>query len=224
MHVFDNRRWLDGVWEIEFETTGKMPSGPLKSFDHIAQTMAYEDMLSWSLFFTSIFDVSKSPIVDVVDPDGLVRSQSVQSEDGGFRVTLNGAETRRTLAGSFASKHLGSAVQHLALATDDIFETATVLASLGFETLPMNDNYYADLAARFTLSAESIARMKAADILYDEEDGEPFFQMYSKTTLGGFFFEIVQRGSGYNGYGAPNAPFRIAAQKASQRPKGLPSV
>jgi len=38
----------------------------------------------------------------------------------------------------------------------------------------------------------------------------------------GFFFEIVERRDGYKGYGAPNAQFRIAAQKRSLRPAGMP--
>ncbi len=37
----------------------------------------------------------------------------------------------------------------------------------------------------------------------------------------GFFFEIVER-RGYKGYGAPNAIFRIAAQKRHIRPMGMP--
>ncbi|CAN7220459.1 hypothetical protein LJR231_000708 [Phyllobacterium sp. LjRoot231] len=37
----------------------------------------------------------------------------------------------------------------------------------------------------------------------------------------GFFFEIVER-KGYKGYGAPNAIFRIAAQKRYTSPQGMP--
>ena len=49
-----------------------------------------------------------------------------------------------------------------------------------------------------------------------------FFQFYSATQPGGFFFEIIQRENGYQGYGAPNAPFRIAAQKRGPRPAAVP--
>jgi 4-hydroxyphenylpyruvate dioxygenase len=38
------------------------------------------------------------------------------------------------------------------------------------------------------------------------------------------FFEIVERRGNYQGYGAPNAPFRIAAQKRLLRPKGVPKA
>ena len=37
--------------------------------------------------------------------------------------------------------------------------------------------------------------------------------MYSQPYGDGFFFEIVQRVGRYQGYGAANAPYRIAALK-----------
>jgi 4-hydroxyphenylpyruvate dioxygenase len=67
-----------------------------------------------------------------------------------------------------------------------------------------------------------LARLRAANILYDEDAHGTFFQLYSQPFAGGMFFEIVQRTDGYAGYGGPNAPFRIAAQKRLIRQKGMP--
>jgi 4-hydroxyphenylpyruvate dioxygenase len=60
-----------------------------------------------------------------------------------------------------------------------------------------------------------------ANILYDRDESGEYFQLYSPIYGEGFFFEIVQR-RGYRGYGAPNAMFRIAAQKRHIRPMGMP--
>ena len=60
------------------------------------------------------------------------------------------------------------------------------------------------------------------NILYDRDEHGEYFQLYSPNFGEGFFFEIVERRDGYRGYGAPNAPFRIAAQKRHLRPQGLP--
>ena len=84
--------------------------------------------------------------------------------------------------------------------------------------------YYADLAARFDLPAPLLERMRKAHVLYDREGEAEFFQLYSRAFAGGMFFEIVQRAPGYGGFGGPNAPFRIAAQKRNARPKGMPSI
>jgi 4-hydroxyphenylpyruvate dioxygenase len=152
-------------------------------------------------------------MVDVIDPDGLVRSKALESSTRKFRLTLNGAESHRTLAGNFLADSFGSAVQHIALATDDIFSTVAALNERGFAALPIPQNYYDDLAARFDLDEQLLHRMQELNIIYDEDDQGSFYQIYSLPFSGGLFFEILQRNGGYDGYGAPNAPFRIAAQK-----------
>ncbi|MBP1804192.1 bifunctional sugar phosphate isomerase/epimerase/4-hydroxyphenylpyruvate dioxygenase family protein [Rubellimicrobium aerolatum] len=212
---------LGRVWETEFPDAAPASVGAgLVAVDHLGQTMAYDEMLSWALFYTSILDGRKAPMVDVADPDGLVRSQAVQS--GGLRVTLNGTDARRTLAGRFFSDTFGSAVQHIALATDDILATAQALAARGFPVLEIGGNYYDDVEARFGLDSALTARLRAANILYDADGQGEFFQFYSAARPDGFFVEIVERRGGYSGYGAPNAPFRIAAQKRALRPASMP--
>jgi 4-hydroxyphenylpyruvate dioxygenase len=224
LHFIDETSGLGDVWSVEFRSksdAGSAGAG-LKRVDHVAETMNYDEMLSWSLFHTSLFDMSRSPMVDVIDPDGLVRSQALKTPDASVRITLNGAETHRTLAGSFLADSFGGAVQHVAFATEDIFASARAMADLGFEALELPGNYYSDLRARFSLAPESLTDMQALNILYDEDADGAFFQFYSQPFAGGLFFEVVQRTGGYDGYGAPNAPFRIAAQKRRMRPKGMP--
>ncbi len=223
LHFIGGGKRLSDLWSIEFhKTQAPTADAGLRRIDHLAQTMSYDEMLTWSLFYTSLFEMGQSPMVDVVDPDGLVHSQALASRDGGFRVTLNGAETHRTMAGNFLAESFGGSVQHVALATDDIFSTAKSLGALGFAPLPMSPNYYADLAARFDLDPELLERLKEGNILYDEDAAGSFFQIYSRPFEGGMFFEILQRTGEYSGYGASNAPFRIAAQKRLARPKGMP--
>lgn len=86
----------------------------------------------------------------------------------------------------------------------------------------MSSNYYADLSARFDLDPDLLERLRSRNILYDEDATGAFYQFYLRPFAGGMFFEIVERTGGYAGYGAPNAPFRIAAQKRFMRPKGMP--
>lgn len=224
MHFIDDQSGLSDVWSVEFTRADGTPDpdAGLRQVDHVAETMNYDEMLSWSLFYTSIFDMHRLPMVDVVDPDGLVRSQAIRAGNGTARITLNGAETHRTLAGSFLADSFGGAVQHVAFATDDIFASARAMAKAGFEPLPMTGNYYSDLQARFGVPQDRLDEMQALSILYDEDAEGAFYQFYSKPFAGGLFFEIVQREGAYEGYGAPNAPFRIAAQKRQMRPKGMP--
>ncbi|WP_193187347.1 bifunctional sugar phosphate isomerase/epimerase/4-hydroxyphenylpyruvate dioxygenase family protein [Nisaea sediminum] len=216
IHFLDGKSDLARVWEIEFKPeVDEAAAGDvgLTAIDHIAQTMNYEEMLTWLLFYTSIFETRKTPMVDVVDPAGLVRSQAIENAEGSLRITLNGAENSRTLAGHFISESFGSAVQHIAFRTDDIFETAESLRKTGFVPLAISPNYYDDLEARFGLAPDLLDRLKKANILYDRDDRGEYFQLYSPNYGDGFFFEIVERRNGCAGYGAANAQFRITAQK-----------
>jgi 4-hydroxyphenylpyruvate dioxygenase len=225
IHFIDEHSDLGRVWDIEFRPVSDPQAASsvgLTRIDHVAQTMNYEEMLTSLLFYTSIFKTSKTPMVDVVDPAGLVRSQAIENDAGTLRITLNGAENRRTLAGHFIAERFGSAVQHLAFATDDIFATAEALNGNGFTPLEISANYYDDLAARFDLEQAFVDRLQAASILYDRDEQGEYFQLYSPGFGEGFFFEIVERRGGYGGYGAANAQFRIAAQKRRMRPKGMP--
>jgi len=227
MHFIDTKTELAWVWDIEFRPAAD-ERGPvccgLTRIDHIAQTMRYEEMLTWLLFHTSIFATYKTPMVDVVDPAGLVRSQAIENDSGSLRITLNGAENRRTLAGHFLAENFGSAVQHIAFATDDIFSTAAALKQNGFLPLVISPNYYEDLDARFSLDDALMERLRAGHILYDRDEHGEYFQLFSRNYGEGFFFEIVERRGGYKGYGAANAQFRIAAQKRHLRPKGMPRI
>jgi 4-hydroxyphenylpyruvate dioxygenase len=226
IYFLDDSEQLSRIWDVDFRPVEGTPANPgagLTRVDHVGQTMEQGDMLSWLLFYTSIFRTRKTPMVDVIDPAGVVRSQVIESEDGAFRLTLNGAENRRTLAGRFISESFGSSVQHLAFATDDIFATAAALRKAGFAPLALSRNYYDDVEARFGLDPELADRIRAENILYDRDEQGEYFQLYAPTWGEGLIFEIIERRDGYAGYGAPNAPFRIAAQKRHLRPKGMPT-
>ncbi|MGI9507547.1 MAG: 3-keto-5-aminohexanoate cleavage protein, partial [Geminicoccaceae bacterium] len=82
-------------------------------------------------------------------------------------------------------------------------------------TLPMPANYYDDVQARFGLSEALTEQLCASNILYDEDAKGQYYQLYSRPYGDGFFFEIVHRANGYQGYGAANAPYRTAALKRS---------
>jgi len=203
------------IWKTDFVDTGEAADNEaaLSHIDHMAQTMNYDEMLSWALFYTTIFDTRKSPLFDVVDPDGIIKSQIIDTESRTVQITLNGSDAPHTRASRFVSSVRGPAVQHIALATGDIFGLAEILERRKFEVLPQSQNYYADVLARFDLDAEFLERMRRHNILYDEDDDGRFLQLFSRSIDNGLFFEFVERKDGYSGFGAPNAPFRLAAQR-----------
>jgi 4-hydroxyphenylpyruvate dioxygenase len=219
VHFIDEQSDLHRVWDIEFDavkrTKATQPAG-LRRIDHVAQTMKYDEMQRWLLYYISTFEMEKSAIVNVNDPSGVVLSQAIESPEGDVRLNLNGALGLDTIAGSFLADSSGAGVQHLAFATDDIFETSKLLDEQGFTRLQIDAQYFQGIQEEFELDDDLIAILSSENILYDRDDAGEYFQIYSQNLFGGFFFEIVQRRGGYAGYGARNAPIRLQAQTSAK--------
>ena len=224
LHFIDEKSNLHRVWDIEFdpvEKTQAVPPAGLRRIDHIAQTMKYDEMQSWMLYFVSTFEMEKSSVVDVADPSGIVLSQVIESPEGEVRLNLNGAGSQQTFAGAFLADKVGAGVQHMAFLTDDIFETSYLLKASGFPRLEISANYYSDLQSVFDLEPKFVSKLKDGNILYSRREKSEYFQIYSIPIFDGLFFEVVQRKNGYQGYGARNAPTRLAAQMKYNHPNGI---
>ncbi len=224
LYFLDAER-CDEVWDRDFRPVdAATPPGRavgLTHIDHVSQSMSYEEMLSWILAYTSLFTIQRLPQANVVDPAGLVLSQPLVDPASDVRLVLNATQAQRTLSARFISEHLGSGVQHVAFATSDIFASVARMEANGVKPLAIPDTYYRDLEARFDLDAELMARLRRGNVLYDRDEGGEFFHVYSHVFDRRFFFEVVQR-AGSQGFGAANAPVRLAAQTREIGPYTLP--
>jgi 4-hydroxyphenylpyruvate dioxygenase len=225
VYFVDPTSELRRIWDVDFHAVAPERDGGagLQSVDHISQSMHYEEMLSWLLFYNSLLDVTKTPQQDVTDPGGIVKSQAVQTGDGALRLVLNGSQSQQTLSSRFLSEFFGSGVQHIAFSTEDIVATVQALVANGVKMLPIPENYYDDLEARIDIAPERLDVLRAGNILYDRDDGGEFLQAYTQNFEDRFFFEIVER-RGYKGLGAVNAPIRLAAQARLARPPAMPRL
>lgn len=222
VYFVDKVSALGKLWRIDFDAIPAQRQGAgLTGIDHISQSMRYEEMLSWLLFYTSLLDLKKVPEQDVLDPGGVVRSQVIETEDGSLRIILNGSQSTHTQSSKFLSEFFGAGVQHIALASRDIFATAAALKVAGVELLSIPENYYDDIEAKWDLPPELLDRLRQSNILYDREGETEYLQLYTPTFEDRFFFEIVER-RGYRGFGAANAPIRLAAQTRRARYSDAP--
>ena len=209
-------------WDTDFEALRSDPATDrLSAVDHISQSMPYDEMLSWLLFYTGILDLKRLPQIEIADPVGLVQSQALTNYDHSLRVILNGSSATRTLAARFIHEFFGSGVQHIAFSCPDIFATVADMRARGADFLKIPDNYYDDIEAKYDLDAATMAALRANQILYDREGDGEFFQIYTHAFDERFFFEIVERRN-YQGFGAANAAIRLAAQTREARPLNMP--
>ncbi len=107
-------------------------------------------------------------------------------------------------------------MQHIALATDDIFSCIDALVDNGFKIIEPPGAYYDGIDSRLPGHGVDIDALRAHRILVDGEvgpEGVPlvFLQAFVKRRPGEIFFEIVQR-NGHRGFGEGNLRALARAQ------------
>jgi 4-hydroxyphenylpyruvate dioxygenase len=117
---------------------------------------------------------------------------------------------RKARSRNISGKYKGEGIQHIAVATDDIYAATDKLAENGVRFMPgPPETYYTQSHARVTGHEEPIDRMSKHGILIDGEGvvggGETriLLQIFSKTVIGPIFFEFIQR-KGDDGFGEGN--------------------
>ncbi|WP_367319685.1 bifunctional sugar phosphate isomerase/epimerase/4-hydroxyphenylpyruvate dioxygenase family protein [Streptomyces sp. HUAS ZL42] len=191
-------------WRADFVDVPHTPAATdVHRIDHLALTQPWHHFDEATLFHRSVLGLHAQESVDVADPYGLLRSRPVTNADGSVRIALS--------VGAAPSDDTVHA-QHIALVTGDVVAAARRFREGGGRLLPVPANYYDDLAARYDLTDDELATYRDLGILYDRDAHGVFRHCYTRT-VGRVFFELVQR-DGYRGYGAQNAPVRLAAQHA----------
>ncbi|MGW4926916.1 bifunctional sugar phosphate isomerase/epimerase/4-hydroxyphenylpyruvate dioxygenase family protein [Streptomyces parvulus] len=204
-------------WRADFEAaqppTGTEPragtepgAGAVRRVDHLSLTQPWHQFDEAALFHRAVLGLRPQESVDVADPYGLLRSRAVSTDDGAVRIVLT--------VGAAPVDDTAHA-QHIALAVDDVVAAARALRAAGGTLLPIPANYHDDLAARFEFADGELEAYRELGILYDRDAHGEFRHCYTRT-VGRVFFELVQRDGGHRGYGAANAPVRLAAQHAAR--------
>ncbi|SEE69424.1 4-hydroxyphenylpyruvate dioxygenase [Rhizobiales bacterium GAS191] len=192
--------------------------------DHIAQALPEGQLDSWILFFRAVMGLEPEGALDLPDPYGLVHSRAVVSSNHALRFPLNVSQSRNTATARSVATLAGAGVHHIAFESNEIFATVEKLRGAEVPLLAIPANYYDDLAARFPLSGDFVDRLQLNSLLYDRVGDGEFLQAYTEPFEDRFYFEIVQRKGGYDLYGAPNAPVRMAALAQLRQRKQHPSA
>ncbi|MEV7975487.1 TIM barrel protein [Streptomyces sp. NPDC086519] len=193
-------------WRADFAEVPYEPGPSAARIDHLALVQPWHQYDEATLFHRSVLGLRAQESVDVADPYGLLRSRAVTNADGSVRIALG-------VGAAPADDTLHA--QHIALAVEDVVAAARAFRAAGGRLLPVPANYHDDLAARYEFADGELDTYRDLGILYDRDAGGVFRHCYTRT-VGRVFFELVERDPGYRGYGAQNAPVRLAAQHAGR--------
>ncbi|TQL40434.1 4-hydroxyphenylpyruvate dioxygenase [Homoserinimonas aerilata] len=201
--VYWNDRPAETSWVTEFDG-GTSDTGALRgTIDHVNLGYRWQEFDEAVLFTSSVLSLSSESSAQVPSLSGLVRSQVMRTPDGVVRLPINLAPPTAPLP-----------TRHIAVRCDDLIAVARRARDSGLTFLQIPSNYYDDLAARFDLDSGLLSELRELGLFYDRDGDGEFIHFYSPT-VGGVFLEMVERRGGYDGYGALNAPVRMAAQHST---------
>ncbi|MEA3009902.1 MAG: 4-hydroxyphenylpyruvate dioxygenase [Sphingomonadales bacterium] len=181
------------------------PSG-LHTLDHLTHNVHRGRMDHWAQFYERIFNFRQIRYFDIEGQQTALVSRAMTAPDDKIRIPLNESQDEHSQIEEFLREYKGEGIQHLALATDDIFATVDALRAAGVRFQDSPDTYYDMIDRRVPGHGHSIAEMRKRRILIDgsPETGEGLLlQIFTENMIGPIFFEIIQR-KGNEGFGEGN--------------------
>jgi 4-hydroxyphenylpyruvate dioxygenase len=213
---------FDASADFVRDASDEPDAGMIGKVDHIACAIPGDAFDTWLLYYRAVFGLGPEEAWVLPDPYGLVKSRALTDAARSVRLPLTFSESSRTVVARSLTTFAGAGVNQIAFATDDIFQAVAAMRQRGLALLQIPENYYDDLAARLGLDDTFVDRLRSHNVLYDQDgSGNEFFHVYTQTFQNRFFFEVLQRGPGYDAYGAANAPVRMAAQAHAQTAAAL---
>jgi 4-hydroxyphenylpyruvate dioxygenase len=172
--------------------------------DHLTHNVRRGEMRTWSGFYGRVFGFTEQKYFDIKGQATGLFSQAMIAPDKMIRIPLNESQDEHSQIEEFLRAYNGEGIQHLALATDDIFATVEKLRARGVEFQDTIETYYELVDQRVPDHGEDLDRMKKNRILIDgnEEEGL-LLQIFTSNLFGPIFFEIIQR-KGNQAFGEGN--------------------
>ncbi len=191
---------------IECEDTG------LAVIDHIVGNVRENEMNLWENYLNKSLGLEtfiEFGPGDISTKYSALLSKVVRSKDKKIRNPINEPYEgiKKSQIEEYIEEYSGSGIQHVALTTPNILKTIEAMRKNGVEFLSTPpDTYYEMLKEKGWEITENIDDLKKLGILCDVEGQGYLLQLFTKP-IGDrptFFFEIIQRRKGAEGFGQGN--------------------
>jgi 4-hydroxyphenylpyruvate dioxygenase len=163
-------------------------------------------MQLWAEFYERLFNFREVRYFDIEGKLTGLRSKAMTSPDGRIRIPINESADDKSQIAEYLEAYHGEGIQHIALATQDIYGRVEALQARAISFMSVPDTYYEAVGTRVPGHGEDLARLQRDRILID---GAPdagqglLLQIFTETVIGPIFFEIIQR-KGNEGFGEGN--------------------
>jgi 4-hydroxyphenylpyruvate dioxygenase len=214
------------IYDIDFvpiEGAELDPKGVgLSLVDHLTHNVHRGQMDEWAGFYERLFNFREIRYFDIEGKLTGLKSRAMTSPCGQIRIPINESRDDKSQIEEYLAAYKGEGIQHIALASRDIYGTVEALIARGVPMMdPPPDAYYTAVDERLPDHGEDLGRLKDLGILIDGAPGGGLLlQIFTKTVIGPIFFEIIQR-MGDEGFGEGNFQALFEAMERDQVERGM---
>ena len=214
------------IYDVDFHPVPPPPglqAAGLTLIDHLTHNVRRGNMNVWSGFYERLFNFREIRYFDIEGKQTGLLSRAMTSPCGKIRIPINESQDDKSQIEEYLHEYHGEGIQHIALATGDIYRTVDVLRGQGIAFQDTPDTYYEGIEARVPGHGEPLGELRRRRILIDgnPEKGEGLLlQIFTANVIGPIFFEIIQR-KGNEGFGEGNFRALFESIELDQMRRGV---
>jgi 4-hydroxyphenylpyruvate dioxygenase len=195
----------------------------LTYLDHLTHNVQRGNMAKWAEFYERIFNFREIRYFDIEGKQTALISKAMTSPCGKIRIPLNESQDEHSQIEEFLKDYKGEGIQHVALGTNDIYESVETMRDAGVKFQDTIDAYFEGIEARVPGHGEDVQRLQADKILIDGAPTEGqglLLQIFTENMIGPIFFELIQR-KGNEGFGEGNFKALFESIELDQMRRGV---
>jgi 4-hydroxyphenylpyruvate dioxygenase len=207
LYLVDRYGAEHSVYDVDFMPLPGAEQRPrgigLTHIDHLTHNVHQGRMDHWAGFYERLFNFREIRYFDIEGQLTGLRSRAMISPCGKIRIPINESADDKSQIAEYLVAYRGEGVQHIALASDDIYAAVESLQQHGIKFMAVPDTYYEQIASRLPGHGEDVVRLNRDRILIDGDRSGLLLQIFTDTMIGPIFFELIQR-KGNEGFGEGN--------------------
>ena len=219
------------IYDIDFRFEPGVERHPVGAgfteIDHLTHNVYAGRTAHWASFYARTFDFREFREFDVTGEYSGLNTRVMSAPDGKIRIPLNeeGGHDGKGQIAEYLRAYNGEGIQHIALASNDLYASLDKLAERGLAFAPPPPGtYYAQLGERLPRHGEPLEELQRRGILVDgtTEGGHArlLMQIFSRLMIGPVFFEFIQR-KGDEGFGEGNIAALFKSMEDDQVSRGV---
>ena len=207
------------------ESQGAKPVG-FASIDHIVTNVYIGEMDYWANWYATVMGFTN--LAHFTDKDigteySALMSKVMENGTGKCKFPINepAEGKKKSQIEEYLDYYRGPGVQHIAIATGDIYATVEEMRSRDIDFLRIPDTYYEYMEGRVGDVGDNWDDLKRLGILIDKDDDGYLLQIFTapvqdRPTL---FYEVIQR-HGSRGFGIGNFKALFVSIEEEQKLRG----